>query len=145
MLKSKYITADDFKLYYGMDLEAQYKDDDNSSNKVNAFLYRIETRLSAFLDANFHRNVEREFPEFTDYQKEHYKLALLEQAMYVLRNSDISTDSGYDPERGILADRNKLKTLAIAPNCKDHLMLCGLWCRKIKYGSRMGFFDDWLY
>lgn len=145
-LKTKYITADDFKMYFGIDLDNQYRDDDNPSNKVNAFLYRVETRLATYLDSHFYRKIDKEYPKFSNYQKEHYKLALLEQAMYVLRNSDISNDSGYDPEKGVIASKNQLEERIICPNCKDHLMLCGLWCRKVQTRSRIGLYNDgWLY
>ena len=142
-LNTKYITLDDFKIYFGIDLTAQLKDDDNASNKGEAFLRRIENRVAAFIDANFYRNVDLEFPEFSDYQKEHYKLALLEQAIYVFKNGDISVDSGYDYERGIVADRGKISGIAIAENAKQELMLCGLWCRKILSRRRSSYFG-WL-
>lgn len=144
-LKSRYITEDDFKAYWGLDLSARLKSDDNPSNTVNAFLYRIEKRMETFLDASFYRKVDYEFPEFSDYQKEHYKLALLEQAMYVLRNGDISSDSGYDPEQGIKAERSALDNITISSAAKKELQLCGLWCRKLKSRARGGIDYDWLY
>lgn len=144
-LKSKYITEDEFKQYFGMDLSSTLESGDNPSNNANAFLKRIETRISAYLDSHFYRKVDTEFPNFTNYQKEHYKLALLEQAMYVIRNGDISTDSGYEPETGIIASREQLDQLVIAPNCKEHLILCGLWCRKVKNRARSGLDGWWMY
>lgn len=144
MFKSKYITADDFKEYFGMDLANMLKTDDNPSNTVDAFLYRLEVRLEAFINSNFYRNVEFEYPKFTDYQKEHYKLALLEQAMYIIRNGDISTDSGYDMEEGVKATPKQLHSIIISPNCKEQLILCGLWCRKIKNRGRGGLDGYWM-
>lgn len=143
-IQTKYITADELLAYSGIDIRQQLKDDDNPSNTANAFLLRVETRMSAFLDAQFYRNVDQEYPSFTDYQKEHYKYALLEQCIYVLRNGEISTDSGYDPEQGLKASEGSLKSLSIAPNAKDQLMLCGLWCRHIKPRGRT-LDGDWLY
>ena len=144
-LKSKYITADDFKMYFGIDLEAELKEDDNPSNTVNAFLLRIENRMETFLDANFYRKIEFEHPKFTDYQKKHYKQALLEQAYYVLTQGDLSVDSGYNIEEGIKASRNQIHNLKIADNAKEELLLCGLWCRKIKNRARSGLDGWWLY
>lgn len=144
-LKSKYITADDFKMYFGIDLEAELKDDDNPSNKVNAFLLRIETRIETFLDANFYRNVDFEYPNFSDYQKKHYKLALLEQAYYVLTQGDISTDSGFSFDEGIKVSREDIHKIKISDNTKEELILCGLWCRKIKNRARSGLDGWWLY
>ena len=143
MLQTKYITTDEFKEYFGIDLREELHDDSNSSNKDIAFLKRIEDRIETFVNANFYRNVSYEYPKFTEYQKKHYKRALLEQAIYVLKNGDISEDSGYDPERGEVIDRSKLKKISIAENCKQELILCGLWCRKIR---NKGFgFEGWWY
>lgn len=124
MLQTKYITLDEFKEYFGIDLTAQFGTD----TEAMAFLKRIEDRLATFCDSNFNQNIDRKYPCFTDYQKYHYKLALLEQAIYVFRNGDISVDSGYDPEKGEIA---KTQRYAIAPNCKDNLRLCGIWNRNI--------------
>lgn len=143
-LKTKYITADDFKQYFGIDLNYELKEDDNPSNTVNAFLTRIETRMETFLDANFYRKIDQEYPTFTDYQKKHYKLALLEQAYYVLTQGDISVDSGYNFEEGIKASRDELHKIKISDNCKEELLLCGLWCRKINSRVRSILNGWWL-
>lgn len=137
-LLSKYITADDFLQFAGENLSGNLVDGDNPSDKENAFIYRIETRLSAYLNANFHQNVDEKYPEFTDYQKEQYKLALLEQCLYVYKNGDISVDSGYEQESGIVAERTTLKSLYIAPNAKTHLVLCGLWSTHIDCNDGLG-------
>lgn len=144
-IQTKYITKDEFKEYSGIDLDATLKDDSNPSNKTNAFIKRIENRMSAYLDANFYRNADKEYPHFTDYQKEHYKYALMEQMIYELRNGEISTDSGYDPEKGEVMNADRLKALIIAPNAKDQLCLCGLWCRKIKGRGRRGSWYGWWF
>lgn len=124
MLQTKYITLDEFKEYFGISLTEAFGTDTNAM----AFLKRIEDRLATFCDSNFNANIDRKYPCFTDYQKYHYKLALLEQAIYIFRNGDISVDSGYDPEKGEIARTEKY---AIAPNCKDNLRLCGIWNRNI--------------
>lgn len=141
-LKTKYITGDDFKEYFGIDLEIELKDDDNPSNKVNAFLLRIENRIDTFLNAIFYKNIETEYRKFSDYQKKHYKLALLEQAFYVLYNGDISADSGYTINEGVKISRKELLGLRVSPNAKDELILCGLWNRHIMSRSR-GALDGW--
>ena len=139
-LKTKYITADDFKEYFGVDLKSELEDDDNPSNKVNSFLLRIENRMSAFINANFFRLVDKEYPKFTDFQKYHYKLALLEQAYYVFQNGDISSDSGYDMEKGEIISNRNLESKIISLNSKNELILCGIWSSKIRGGYRDGFF-----
>ena len=132
-LLTKYITADEFREYTGIDLAEELKDTSNASDKVNAFLKRIEDRMETYLNAHFFKNVNEIYPCFTDIQKYHYKLALIEQAYYVFKNGDISTDSGYDPERGIIASKHARTEITIAPNSKEHLQMTGLWTGHIGY------------
>lgn len=139
-LQTKYITPDDFLNYTGIDLGAQLRGNANPSDKAMAFLNRIEVRMEAYLNANFFKLIRDEYPRFTDFQKEHYKYALLEQALYVFRNGDISIDSGYDPDEGIKASRHALKELILSPNAIDHLRLCGLWSRHI---GKTDYFGEW--
>ena len=143
--KSKYITEEDYKQMFGLDLSANMKATDNPSDMVNAFLYRIETQVATAIDSKFCRQVDREYPTFSNYQKEHYKLALLYQVDYVLRNGDISNDSGYDTEAGKVADRNYLTSISLSNNTIEHLRLCGLWTTHIKANSRGGINDWWMY
>ena len=126
-LLTKYITADEFREYTGIDLAEELKDTSNASDKVNEFLKRVEDRMETYLNAHFFKNVNELYPEFTNEQKYHYKLALIEQAYYVFKNGDISTDSGYDQERGIIASKHARTEITLAPNSIDHLRMTGLW------------------
>lgn len=141
-IKTKYITPDDYLDYFGEDLMSILPDGDNPSNKAYAFLMRIENRMATFLNAEFYRNVDNEYPEFTDYQKEHYKYALLEQALYVVRNGDISADSGYTFEEGERASNDTILKKIISQNARQELLLCGLWCRKVR-GNRSRWWGIW--
>jgi len=127
-LQTKYITLDDFKDYFGLDLQALMRKGQNPSNEAQAFLKRIENRMSAYLNSNFHRNVELEYPIFSQFQKEHYKLALLEQAYYVFKEGDVSIDSGRSQDTGLVISRKQIESIIIAPNAENELVLCGLWC-----------------
>lgn len=140
MLQTKYITLDEFNEYFP---EYNLIELMGSNEKALAFLKRIEDRMETFIGANFDKNVARLYPCFTEYQKEHYKRALLEQGIYIIRNSDISVDSGYDIERGVVASINTIKKLSIAPNSKQELLICGLWSRHIRAGIRDLW--GWLY
>lgn len=137
-IKTKYITHDDFKVYTGIDLMIEFKDYANPSNTVQAFFKRLEDRVATFIDANFYRQIDKEYPEFSDYQKEHYAKALIEQALYWFKNGDISVDSGYDFEKGLIASNSVITKKTIAPNAKEHLMVCGLWCRHLRNIRRSG-------
>lgn len=138
---TRYITADEFREYTGIDLAEELRDTSNPSNKVNAFLKRVEDRMEVFLNAHFFKIVSDFWPRFTDEQKYHYKLALIEQAYYVFKNGDISTDSGYDPDRGIVVSKHAKSEITLAPNAIDHLRMTGLWSAHINAGS---FFGPWV-
>ena len=129
MLLTRFISLDEFREYFvDVDLRASL----GSEESATAFLVRIEDRLETFIDANFNKSVENEYRCFTDYQKKHFKRALLEQAIYIFRNGDVSVDSGYDQDKGVIADINTIKQVSIAPNCKQELVLCGLWDRNLQ-------------
>lgn len=143
MLNTRYITLDEFKDYTGIDLSIRLKSDDNPSKTAEAFLRRTTDRLEAYIEANYHRVIDKEYPNFTDHQKKNYKLALIEQALYIFKNGDISVDSGYDPEKGIIASKHALNEITLAPNAKNYLLLCGVLTRVLKTKGRSGFFDGW--
>jgi len=143
-LNTRFITLDEFRDWSGIDLSAQLRSDDNPSLTAKAFLTRVCQRLETYVDAAFYRNAEREYARFTDYQKEHYKRALLEQCLYVFKNGDLSTDSGYDQETGAVASLGDLAERTVAPNAKMELTLCGLWCRKIGNHGRNSGDAGWL-
>lgn len=144
-IKTRYITAEDFLAYTGIDLKSNLKDDDNPSNKVNAFLFRVETRMANFIAAYLYKDIDNIFKNFTDFQKLHYKYALLEQALYILRNGDISVDSGYDFESNeVIVKQEELMKRIICINAKAELMRIGIWNREIKNVGRWGL-EEWLF
>lgn len=145
-LNTRYITLEEFFEYTGLDLRQRIKKDDNPSRTAEAFLQRVADRMEAYIEANYHRVIDREYPNFTNYQKRKYKLALIEQALYTFQNGDISVDSGYDPEKGIVASKHALSEIALAPNAKNYLLLCGVLTRAVKTKGRSGFLDGiWWY
>lgn len=142
MILTRYITADEFNEYFGINLQEELKDTSNPSDKVNAFLKRVEDRMETFMNVHFFKNVSDLYPCFSEIQKKHYKLALLEQAYYVFKNGDISTDSGYEPDKGIIASKHARTEITMAPNAIDHLKMTGLWTGHI--GSST-FFGPWIF
>lgn len=138
---TKYITLDDIKEYAGIDLKAEL----GSTEAAQAFLMRIEVRMESFLNARMHQNVSVRYPNFTDSQKYHYKLALLEQAIYIWKNGDISVDNGYDPHEGVKIDPSSLLTLQISRNAKEHLIQAGLWTYKLGPKGFFGDFFEWYW
>lgn len=128
MLQTKYVSIDEFQEYFvDIDLRKELGNEENALG----FLKRIEDRLERFINAEYNRNITREYPQFTDYQKENYKMALLEEAIYIFRNSDLFVDSGYDTERGEIIDYNKLEKISISRETIKALRICGIVDRNV--------------
>lgn len=140
-LKQKQVTNDEFKVYSGKDLTLYLTDSDNPSNEVQAFLYRKQLNIDTFIEAQMFKQIRYE--NMSDYQKQHYKVAVMEQIIYELRNGEISTDSGYDNEVGALSNVDYLTYITIAPETKRHLQVAGLWSRKVKGSRTFDIGDIW--
>lgn len=134
----QYITADQFYDLFGIDLSLELKNNDNTGNKVNSFLFRVESVVLGFMQVDMYKKID--FNDLSAYQLGLMRLAMLEQAQYMLRNGDVTTDSGYDPTNGVVVNREVLKGLTLAPMTIRHLTMAGLFSRKIQHG--FGWFDD---
>lgn len=137
-IKSRYVNADEFRIYSGIDLAQNFSDNDNPSDQIEGFIFRIETLLENWINAHFFKVLTSEYPRFSDNQKRLYKIALMEQMIYVLRNGDISTDSGYNVANGKVADINDINKVVICRNTIDALKTAGIITTRIR--SRAGFF-----
>ncbi|MBR3208856.1 MAG: hypothetical protein IKF82_01165 [Bacilli bacterium] len=135
----QFVSADDFINYWGLNLSLRLKNDDNLSNKTNIFLSQIEDRLMAWVDANTFRTIPWEYykdeyeykteeeRKVAQVRKEAFKKAILNQAMYVYRNSNIGLDSGYDPEKGVIVQSQELQAIEICRPAIDYLKTAGLY------------------
>ena len=139
-METRYITIDELAEYSGIDLREAL----GSDEAAKAFILRREVRLEAFLQARMHQNIERRWPEFTDYQKLHYKYALLEQCIYIYRVGEIDIDPGYEPDRGETADERTLIERAVARTAKNELILAGVWSYKLQKSNPFGEGFGWL-
>lgn len=127
------VSKDEYLDYTGTDLSKELNQGSsaNPSNRVNAFIFRCQERIRAYLRANYAFDLMDGYQRLNKKQVEEVKLAVMEQITYTLRNGDISSDSGYDPEAGVKTDIGTLRDITIAPNAKEHLMLAGLLTRHI--------------
>lgn len=130
----RYITVDDFNNYFGMDLSEMLKDNTNESNKANMFLVRVEDRTLAWIDNKTARNIP--YSKLSAFQFECLQKALLHQALYTWQNGDLGLDSGYDQERGIIADTNVLNNIAVCPAAVDFLVRAGIFTHQMPTRKR---------
>lgn len=122
--KPRFITVDDFKNYFGKDLRSLMKNSDNPSREAELFLYRTEIRLINWIDSHTFRNIMYE--ELSDFQRDNFCLAILEQAMYFLKNGNLGIESGYDMEKGIIVSQEQIASIQIPQAVADYLHNAGL-------------------
>lgn len=120
-----FVTPYDFFNFWGVNLDSMLKTDDNLSNKSNIFLMRVERKLMSWIDSHTYRIYDWE--QLEEYQVDLFQKAILTQAMYMFRNGDIGLDSGYDPEKGILADKKVLDSIEVPQEVIDYLIPAGLF------------------
>ena len=135
--KPQFVSVDDFKNYWGLDLRNMLRSNDNESNQAETFLARVEDRLMQWIDNNTFRRIRYEdlrekFPE----SYENWQKAILTQAMYMFKNGDLGIESGYDAEKGQIIGRQELVEMAVCPAAIDYLSNAGLFNLVIKNRRR---------
>ena len=56
-IKSRYVNADEFKVYSGIDLAQNFSNNDNPSDQVEGFIFRVETLLENWINAHFFKTI----------------------------------------------------------------------------------------
>lgn len=130
----RFVTPSDFENYTGENLNRLLDIDSDNNNTANSFLLRIEDTLFARIDEISFRTDD--WDELTLFQRESLQKAIIEQAKYILRNSDIFTDSGYDLDKGEIISDEKLYKKEICRIAKTYLRNCGLLNQTIKNRHR---------
>lgn len=130
----RFVTPTDFNNYTGKILEEILDVDVNNENYANLFLMRIEDRLLTRINVIGFQLYE--YTNLSDFQKENLQKAIIEQADYILRNSDIFTDSGYELDKGKIISSSELYNIEICRIAKDYLLECGLLNYNIKNRRR---------
>jgi hypothetical protein len=127
--KARFVTPDDFLNYTGKDLRYELRDSGTAADttKAERFLYRAELRLMTFVDHASFRNYQWDELAYHPDDFRAMKNAVLEQALYMFRNGDLSSDSGYDPQRGPIATRPDLVSREISNFAIDILKQRGLF------------------
>ncbi len=138
---ANYITKEDVLNYTGINLD-RIQDDDNPSFKVQSLINRVEIRMVSYLSSMFGYDFETKYADLNDENKKWFKYALLEQVLYIMNNTDIMSDSGYDPEKGIIATQGQLHNISVSRTAKNMLIKSGLWDRDINLGGNV---YGWFY
>lgn len=119
-----FVTVSDFYNYTGKDLNQEFEHTNNHANSANIFLKRVEDMLMARIDSISFR-LDR-WDRLSEFQQESMRKAVIFQAEYIIRNSEMFTDSGYDPDKGFNADFEKIQNAALCPTSVELLINCGI-------------------
>ena len=66
MLQTRYITVNDFNNYFP---EINLREELGTEENAVAFIVRLENRMETFINANFNRCIEKEYPVFQSIRK----------------------------------------------------------------------------
>ena len=125
ILEPQYVTVDDFNNYHGVNLREILRNDGNDSYQAERFLAREELKFINWIDNTTFRRLP--YSQLNERQLKLFRCAILEQVMYVIKNGDIGLDSGYDPEKGVIADSDTLNSLRVSQVAIDLLSNAGLF------------------
>lgn len=131
----KYVSVDDFKNYWGKDLRNLLRSDDNESIQAEHFLGMCEDMLMAWIDKNTFRRLRYE--DLRGKQLESWKKAIVIHAMYVFKQGIIGMDSGYDAEKGFIAEPYQLDQIVVCQASIDQLSNAGLFNLVMKNRPRV--------
>jgi len=139
------VSPDEFLNYTGIDLRLRLigmkNINGNSSNAPEMFIRRIQIRLNNYIDTHFRGAISNSFNEPNPYQVYYYKLAVIEQVLYIFNNTAITEDMGLDDNGYSRLTRKEIKEREISIECERNLELAGLFNRQLYGGS--GFNRCW--
>lgn len=121
----RFVKSSDYFNYTGIDLMEDLQINANESNKADIFLMQIEDFLIARIEATTFR--KGNWNELDEYQLEYLRKAIIVQAQYIINNSNLFLDSGYDPEKGEIISKAKIDSIAICSVAVDFLKIAGLY------------------
>ena len=129
-LKAEYVSTEDFKTYTGTDLTEQL----NEGMNPDFFLRDAENEIIDYVNGQSWRPITRYIHDncFSPEQVVIFKTAILIQAKYMLENSDLMSDSGVDPEKGVIFGKYERDNASIAPNAINMLKNAGIVTLKMR-------------
>jgi len=109
-------TSDDFLTYTGRILDDLVPDDDDISNKTTRFITNVCDQITDYIASNSRGDLT----DITERQNTIINRAAMMQAEWVLKNGDLSVESGLNPISG--ADISvQTRKLEISPRAKKLL------------------------
>ena len=139
LCKARFITPDDFMNYTGIDLRSVLNNSESvvDSSEADRFLFRVETDFLIHVEEISFWHYDWDFIVYRPDTLYGLKLGLLKQALYVYRGGDLSTDNGYDPQRGSITSLDDINTRVFSEKALEILHDYGIFTRSIKNVRRV--------
>lgn len=130
--------AKDFLFRTGLDLEKRLPANDLETNKVDAFVNRIEMMIEEEIMARNPNYVRLKRKGLSEIQNDAIYRAILEQSAYVFMVGDMNFISGYDPVSGVMTPLNEIRKRQLSPMAKKILTNAGMFYAGIGYSTNVG-------
>jgi hypothetical protein len=116
------IKPEEVKVLVGIDL-GTLNDDSNPSNKAERLIYQAQSQLCAYITRNYKNDAIIWYHKRLNHdQREHFKMAIALQVLYLVQNGDIGNDSlAFDTSASVI----KVNARKVSPNAIDELGFCG--------------------
>lgn len=144
-LANMVVTPEEFERQTGINLVFRLVNenmvDGDSYSSAQAFIKRIQRRLNNYIDTHFNGMVGSGYAKPSDSQLYHYKLAVIEQVLYIFNNTAITESMGLNDDGYKTLSKADIKQREIGIECQRELEMAGLWNRNLN-GYR-GFYNYW--
>lgn len=134
--------AKDFLFRTGLDLEKRLPANDLETNKVDAFVNRIEMMIEEEIKTRNPNYAIWKARGLSEVQEDAIYRAILEQAAYVFVVGDMNFISGYDPVSGNITPLNEIRKRQFSPMAIKILTNVGLFYSGIGNRTRGGYLEE---
>lgn len=121
------VTKQDYLYFAGVDLDLELTSriiNDVGDNPAPRFIYGIEEwcKMQFKKPPYFYKfNAD----SLTTHQYECFKMGVMHQIQYVLRNGNVSNDSGFNTATGMLVPRSELEKIGMSMDAKGYFRSAG--------------------
>lgn len=144
-LANMVVTPEEFEMHTGINLVFRLVNenmvDGDSYASAQIFIKKIQRRLNNYIDTHFNGGIGATYAKASDAQMYHYKLAVIEQVLYIFNNTSITESMGLNDDGYKALSRWDIKQREIGIECQRELEMAGLWNRNLN-GYR-GFYNYW--
>lgn len=138
-LGSLKLTPEEFEQFTGVNLSLRLIEENlvNGDTYASAqrFISNIQRRLNNYIDTHFNGGIGAMYQKPRDSQMYHYKMAVVEQVLYIFNNMAITESMGLNDDGYPTLTKAQIRQREIGIETQRELELAGLWNRSLNSGS----------